>query len=126
VSALPGYFRHQLFRYCQTVIDFDAEISDRAFDLGMTKQELNRSQIARPSIDKGRFCAAQGMCTKEPRVETDAADPLGHQPGILAGCHATGASLDLELRPDRPDVLRAERWLCPDQLSFVPGHSLGR
>jgi hypothetical protein len=35
-----------LFRYCQGVIDLDAEIPDRAFDLGMTEQELNSSQIA--------------------------------------------------------------------------------
>jgi transketolase C-terminal domain/subunit len=27
-----------LFRYCQGVIDFDAEIPDRAFDLGMAEQ----------------------------------------------------------------------------------------
>jgi hypothetical protein len=32
-SALPEYFKHQLFRYGQGVIDFDAEIPDRVFDL---------------------------------------------------------------------------------------------
>jgi len=36
------------------------------------------------------------------------------------------AALDLKLCPDRPDVLRAERGLCPGQLSLVPGHLLGR
>ena len=86
----PGISDINLFRYCQGVIDFDAEIPDRAFDLGMPEQELNSSQIARPSIDKGRFRAAQGMRPKQPRVETDAPDPLGDEPGILAGCHATG------------------------------------
>jgi hypothetical protein len=35
MSALPGYF---LFRYRQGVIDLDAEIPDRAFDLGMPEQ----------------------------------------------------------------------------------------
>jgi hypothetical protein len=35
MSALPEYFRHPLFRYCQRVIDLNAEISYRAFDLGM-------------------------------------------------------------------------------------------
>jgi len=34
MSALPGHFRINLFRYCQGVIDLDAEIPDRAFDLG--------------------------------------------------------------------------------------------
>jgi hypothetical protein len=48
-----------LFRYCQGVIDLDAEILDRAFDLGMPKQELDSPEISRPSIDQGSFCAAQ-------------------------------------------------------------------
>jgi hypothetical protein len=42
-----------LFRYCQSVIDLDAEISDRAFDLGVPEQELDSPKIARPSIDQG-------------------------------------------------------------------------
>ena len=29
-------------------------------------------------------------------------------------------------RSDRPDVLGPQRWLCPRQLSLIPGHSLGR
>ena len=39
--------------------------------------------------DQGGFRAAQGMRPKQPRVESDAADPLGDEAGILAGCHAT-------------------------------------
>jgi hypothetical protein len=34
MSALPRYFRHVL-RYCQGVINFDAEVSDSALDLGI-------------------------------------------------------------------------------------------
>jgi hypothetical protein len=34
-------FRHQLFRYCEGIIYFDGEISDRAFDLGMSEQKLD-------------------------------------------------------------------------------------
>ena len=37
MSALLGYFRHHLFRYCEGIIDLDAEISDRTFDLGMSE-----------------------------------------------------------------------------------------
>lgn len=33
----PGISDINLFRYCQGVIDFDAEIPDRAFDLGMSE-----------------------------------------------------------------------------------------
>jgi hypothetical protein len=34
------------------------------------------------------------------------------------------ATFDLEFRPDRPDVLGLQRWLCPGQLSLVPRRSL--
>jgi hypothetical protein len=47
----PGISDINLFRYCQGVIDLDAEIPDRAFDLGMTEQELDSPEIACPSID---------------------------------------------------------------------------
>ena len=40
-----------LFRYCKCVIDLDAEIPDCAFDLGVTEQELDSSEVARPSIN---------------------------------------------------------------------------
>jgi hypothetical protein len=47
----PGDSDVNLFRYCQGVIDLDAQVSDRAFDLGVSKQELHGSQIARAPID---------------------------------------------------------------------------
>ena len=47
----PGSSDINLFRYCQGVIDLDAEISDRAFDLGMPEQQLDSPQVARPPID---------------------------------------------------------------------------
>jgi hypothetical protein len=84
----PGISDINLFRYCQRVIDLDAEIPDRAFDLGMPEQELDHPQVARPPIDQGSFCAAQGMRPKQPRVESDATDPLGDEASILAGCQA--------------------------------------
>ena len=49
----PGISDINLFHYCQGVIDLDAEIPDRAIDLGMTEQELNCSQVACPSVDQG-------------------------------------------------------------------------
>jgi hypothetical protein len=48
-----------LFGYCQGVIYFDAQVSDRAFDLGMSEQELDGPEIARPPVDQGSFCASQ-------------------------------------------------------------------
>jgi hypothetical protein len=55
----PGISDINLFGYYQGVIDFDAEIPDRAFDLGMPEQELHSPEIACPAIDQGSLCAAQ-------------------------------------------------------------------
>ena len=57
----PGASDVDLFRYRQGVIDLDAEIPDRAFDLGMPEQELDGPEISRPPIDQGRFCASKRM-----------------------------------------------------------------
>jgi len=38
VSALPGNSDINLFRYRKCIVDLDAEIPDRAFDLGMSEQ----------------------------------------------------------------------------------------
>ncbi|MEH2537157.1 hypothetical protein V1278_002519 [Bradyrhizobium sp. AZCC 1577] len=51
MSALPGYFRHPLVPLNQGFIDLNAEISDRAFDLGMPKQKLDGPEIASPLVD---------------------------------------------------------------------------
>jgi hypothetical protein len=48
-----------LFRYRERVIDLNAKIPDRAFDLGVPEQELDGSEIACPSIDQSRFCSPQ-------------------------------------------------------------------
>jgi hypothetical protein len=40
-----------LFRYCERIIYFDAEISDRAFDLCMSEQKLDGPQIASSAVD---------------------------------------------------------------------------
>jgi hypothetical protein len=57
----PGISDINLFRYCQGVIHFDARISDRAFDPGMTGQQLDGPQVACPPIDQGCFCSSQRM-----------------------------------------------------------------
>jgi hypothetical protein len=55
----PGISDINLFRYCQRVIDLNAKIPDRAFDLGMPEQELDGPEITCPSIDQGRLCSSQ-------------------------------------------------------------------
>jgi hypothetical protein len=41
----PGTSDINLFCCCRSVIHFDAEISDRAFDFGVTEQQLRGSQV---------------------------------------------------------------------------------
>src|SRR5471032_560237 len=99
----PDISDFNLFSYCQGIVDLDAEIPDRAFDLGMPEQELDGPEIARPPIDQGSFSAAQRMRPEQPRVQSNAADPLGDEPGILAGGHtAVGAAMAGEQELARP------------------------
>jgi hypothetical protein len=92
-----------LFGYCQGVIDLNAEIPDRAFDLGMPEQELDGPQIARPPLDQGNFSAAQRMRPEQPRVQSNATNPLGDEPGILASGHTSvGAAMAGEQELARP------------------------
>jgi hypothetical protein len=49
----PGISDINLFRYCEGIIDFDAEISNRAFDLCMSEQKLDGPEIASPPVDQG-------------------------------------------------------------------------
>jgi hypothetical protein len=53
-----------LFRDCQGIIDLDAKVPDGAFDLGVSEQELDSSEISCPPIDHGRFCEIQEAALK--------------------------------------------------------------
>lgn len=96
----PGISDINLFRYCQGVIYFDAEVPEGAFDLGMPKQKLDGPEISSPPIDQGSFCASQGMCAKQPRIQADATDPFRYEARILAGAYVgiwTAAPLEQEI-----------------------------
>ena len=55
----PGISDINLFRYCQGIIYLDAQVSDRAFDLGMSEQKLDCPEIASPPVDEGSLCPSQ-------------------------------------------------------------------
>ena len=69
----PGISDINLFRYCKGIIDFDAEISDGAFDLCMFKQKLNGPEIASSPVDQGGLRTSQRVRPKQPRVQPNAA-----------------------------------------------------
>jgi hypothetical protein len=54
----PGISDINLFRYCESIVYFDAKISNRAFYLGVTKQKLDSPQVACAPVDQSSFCAA--------------------------------------------------------------------
>jgi hypothetical protein len=52
ISALLMWIRHQLVLLLPSIVDFDAEISDRAFDFGVAEQQLHGSQVSVASVDQ--------------------------------------------------------------------------
>jgi hypothetical protein len=65
-----------LFCFGQCIIDFDAEISDRAFDFSVAKQELHGSEIASAPIDQRRLGSAKRVGAEQVRVQPNAANPI--------------------------------------------------
>jgi hypothetical protein len=55
----PGISDINLFRYCQSIIYLDAEISNRAFNLGVAKQKLDGPEIAGAPVDQGSLGASK-------------------------------------------------------------------
>jgi hypothetical protein len=60
----PGISDANLVRYCQGIIYFDAQISNRAFDLGVSKQKLDGPEIASATVDQGCLGASERMRSK--------------------------------------------------------------
>jgi len=51
MSAPPGTSDVNLFRYGKSIIHLDAQVSDSAFNLGVTEQELHSPQVTSPVVD---------------------------------------------------------------------------
>jgi hypothetical protein len=60
----PGISDINLFRYCQGIIHFDAQISNGAFDLGVAKQKLYGPEITSATVDQGCLRASERMRSK--------------------------------------------------------------
>ena len=55
----PGDSDISLFRDRERVVNLDAEISDRAFDLGVAEQELDGAKISCAPVGQCRFHPSQ-------------------------------------------------------------------
>jgi hypothetical protein len=54
----PGISDVNLFRYCKRVINFDAQIANGAFDLGVAEQKLDGAEIANAAVYERRLGSA--------------------------------------------------------------------
>ena len=68
----------------QRVVQFDAEVSDRAIHLGVAKQELDRSEVASLPIDQRGLGPAQGMRAITAWIQSDHRYPVPDGPGRIA------------------------------------------
>src|SRR5450631_1044476 len=61
VATSPARLHFSLLRDLQRVVDLDPEVSDCAFQLGVSTQELNRPKIPGAPVDQRRLGASQRM-----------------------------------------------------------------
>jgi hypothetical protein len=89
-----------LLRDAERVIDLDAEITDRAFELRVPEEQLDGSQVAGLLVDLGRLRSPHRMRAIGGAVEPGALDPGMDDPRILPG-------RQVRLRPEaaREEVL---------------------
>ena len=57
-ADVPVFSDISLLRQLERVVQFDAEIPNGAFNLGVTKKQLHRAQVVGSAIDKRRLCTA--------------------------------------------------------------------
>ena len=110
-AATSSYLSSQLdlLRDAEGVIDLDAKIADRAFELRMPEEKLNRSQIPRLLVDLRRLRPPHRVRTVGGTVEPCTLDPGVDDPSILS-CR--------EVRL-RPEAARKE-------VHSIPGLDLGK
>lgn len=81
----------RLLRQDQCIINFDAEITDHAFELGAPKQQMAGAKVAGSLVDQGHFRSPQARST-ERRIESNQGDPAIEQATILPGRHMIARS----------------------------------
>src|SRR5260370_24029962 len=93
----------------ERVIDLDAEIADRAFELRVPEEKLNRPQVARLLVDLGRLRSPHRMRAVGGAVEPGTLDPGMDDPRILPG-------RQVRLRPEA----------AREEVPPIPGLNLGK
>ncbi len=104
----PSISDISLFRYRQSVVHFDAEISDRAFDLVWPSRSGTALRVPVRRYTRVAFVRRSGFRTR-----------LGHR---RCCCQCPKAdSTDARRRVDvRPRVLVCSSWACPHKINEGP------
>src|SRR6266480_836082 len=79
IPLCPGKSDVDLFGYCESIVDFNAQIAHRALNLLVPQQKLNCPQVASAAVDECRLGSAQRVRPEEARVQPNAGDPLTDQ-----------------------------------------------
>ncbi len=106
---------------CQGIIHFNAEITNCALDLSVTKKQLHDSQIARASIDQCSLGSAKRMSGKDMRVQSNTSNPFRNEPSILSGCQAAVSVLPAA-KHELTRPFPASPQIPIDRLASVLGH----
>ncbi len=73
----------RLLGQCQSILNLDPQIADRAFPPGMVEQKLDGPQSTGSPIDQGHFHPPHGMGPIGRELQTDLISPAIDQTGIL-------------------------------------------
>jgi len=68
----------------ERVLDLDAEVADSAFELRVSEQKLNRSQVPRFLVNLGGLRPSHRVGTIGRAIEPSAGNPRMHDPRILS------------------------------------------
>lgn len=85
-KLLIGTFESDIpYRQLSAIIDLDSQVSDSAFKLRMTKQELDSSQVPRPAIDQRCLGSPERVSTVHGWVKANGCHPRFYYSSVLPG-----------------------------------------
>lgn len=74
----------RLFRNLQRIIHFNAQVPNGAFQLRVTTQQLNCTDVLGALVDQGRLGSTQRVRAISRLIEADASGPGFHDSAVLA------------------------------------------
>jgi len=75
----------RLLGYLESIINFDAEVPDRRFQLGMSEEQLYGAKVLGAPIDQGRLRPAHRVRSIVGAVQSQVFNPMLEDPCVLPG-----------------------------------------